>query len=81
MGQKVGHVYLGFDEADEVEGDGRSSVTLWFTVDDLQSTFDRLVAMGARVRYPPTRKPWGGFLASVYDPEGNMLGLSQRETP
>jgi predicted enzyme related to lactoylglutathione lyase len=55
-------------------------VTLWFTVDDIQATFDRLVALGARVRYPPSQKPWGGYLACVYDPDGNMLGLSQRQS-
>ena len=24
--------------------------------------------------------PWGGYLASVYDLDGNMIGLSQRES-
>ena len=80
MGQRVGPVYLGFDQVDLVEGDSRAGVTLWFTVDDIQATFDRLVAMDARVRYAPTQKPWGGFLACVYDPDGNMLGLSQRQS-
>jgi uncharacterized glyoxalase superfamily protein PhnB len=48
-------------------------------VDDLQATFERLVALGATVRYPPTRKPWGAELAAVYDLDGNLLGLAQRE--
>ena len=78
MGQQVGPTYLGFDQVDKVEGGPRIGVTLWFTVDDLQATFDRLVAMGAGVRYPPTQKPWGAFLASVHDPDGNVLGLAQR---
>ena len=79
LGQQVGPIYLGFDQYDAA-GDGREAgVTLWFTVDDLQATFERLVALGAPVRYPPTRKPWGAFLASVKDPDGNVLGLAQRE--
>lgn len=78
LGQRVGPVYLGFDQDDEAEVGLRSGATLWFTVDDLQAIFDRLVAMGARVRYPPTEKPWGARLACVYDLEGNMLGLAQR---
>lgn len=80
MGQPVGPVYLGFDQVDSPEAGSNSSVSLWFTVDDLQTTYDRLVGLGARVRYPPVRKPWGGFLACVYDPDGNMLGLSQRQS-
>jgi len=76
IGFQVGPVYLGFDEAEAtVKG---SSVSLWFTVEDLQVSFDLLVSMGAEVRYPPSQKPWGGFLASVFDPEGNTIGLSQR---
>jgi predicted enzyme related to lactoylglutathione lyase len=79
MGQAVGPIYLGFDQVDALEGEASPRVSLWFTVDDLQAAFDRLVALGAGVRYPPTQKPWGGHLASVYDPDGNLLGLSQRQ--
>jgi predicted enzyme related to lactoylglutathione lyase len=79
MGQQVGPVYLGFDEVESLEGNARANVSLWFTVENLQATYDRLVGLGASVRYPPVRKPWGGYLACVYDPDGNMLGLSQRE--
>lgn len=78
MGQQLGHVYLGFDQVEAVQEGPGTGVTLWFTVDDIQATFDRLMAMGARVRYPPTQKPWGALLAAVHDPDGNMLGLSQR---
>ena len=79
MGQKVGDVYFGFDQNDDLAEAGRAGATLWFTVDDIQATFDRLVALGARENYPPTRKPWGALLASVLDPDGNLLGLSQRQ--
>jgi uncharacterized glyoxalase superfamily protein PhnB len=77
LGQRVGHVYLGFDLIEGVGASAEAGVTLWFTVNDLQATFDRLVSMGARVRYPPTEKPWGARLASVYDPDGNVLGIAQ----
>ena len=46
----------------------------------IHATFGRLVAQGAKVRYTPTQKPWGGFLASVYDPDGNLIGISQRQS-
>jgi uncharacterized glyoxalase superfamily protein PhnB len=77
LGQRVGHVYLGFDSVEGVGASAEAGVTLWFTVNDLQATFDRLVSMGARVRYPPMEKPWGARLASVYDPDGNVLGMAQ----
>lgn len=80
MGQQVGPVYLGFDQIEEPAGSERTGVTLWFTVDNIHAAFGRLVAMGAKVRYPPTQKPWGAFLASVYDLDGNMVGLSQGQT-
>ncbi len=79
LGVRLGDLYFGFDQVDNLEGTAPSAVTLWFTVDDIQATFDRLVARGARVRYPPTKKPWGAVLAAVLDPEGNILGLAQRQ--
>ena len=78
LGQPVGPVYLGFDEHPEAGAGSDQRVTLWFTVDDLQASYDRLVGLGATARYPPTEKPWGARLAAVYDPDGNMIGLSQR---
>ena len=80
MGCQLGAVYFGFDQVEGAEGNTKGGVTLWFTVDDLQATFERLVAMGARVKSPPAEKPWGARLAAVYDPDGNLLGLSQRRS-
>jgi uncharacterized glyoxalase superfamily protein PhnB len=77
-GQRVGPVYLGFDRVDDPAGSPPSAVTLWFTVDDVEATFERMASMGAEVRYPPTEKPWGDTLASLLDPDGNVIGLAQR---
>lgn len=79
MGQSVGTVYLGFDLDPTTRRNPHPTITLWFTVDDIQATFDRLLLLGAEALYAPTRKPWGALLAAVYDPDGNMIGLSQRE--
>lgn len=78
MGFQIGELYLGFDQVDEAWS-SPGAVTLWFRVDDVQATFDRLVAAGAGVRYGPLEKPWGDVLAAVYDPDGNLIGLSQRK--
>jgi predicted enzyme related to lactoylglutathione lyase len=79
MGCRVGDVYFGFDQVEGATGNAEGGATLWFTVDDLQATFDRAIAMGAGIKLPPTDKPWGARIASVYDPDGNLLGLAQRK--
>ncbi|HLF87508.1 MAG TPA: VOC family protein [Anaerolineales bacterium] len=79
LGFPVGGVYLGFDRVEDPENFQHGAVTLWFRVDDVQATFDRFVALGAKVRYPPVQKPWGDILAAIYDLDGNIVGLSQRK--
>ena len=80
VGWQFSNLYFGFDlvtkERERTEYPG--AVSLWFAVDDLQATFDQLVALGARERYAPTLKEWGAWLAAVYDPDGNIIGLTQR---
>lgn len=78
LGQRVGSVYLGFDEVEEPATAWPGAVHTWFTVDDLDVTFERMVTAGAPVRFAPTEKPWGARLAAVHDPDGNVVGLSQR---
>lgn len=78
IGFQVGQLYLGFDQVDEAWA-SPGAVTLWFRVDDVQAAFDRLVAAGAEVRYAPAEKPWGDVLVAVCDPDGNLIGLSQRK--
>jgi uncharacterized glyoxalase superfamily protein PhnB len=77
IGFRLPGLYLGFDQATGEFGHP-SAVTLWFRVDDAEAAFERLTSLGAAIRYPPTRKPWGELLAAVYDPEGNVVGLSER---
>ena len=79
LGFQLPGVYLGFDLVDEVPAHYPGAVSLWFAVDDLEATFDRFVQSGARVKYPPTEKPWGARLAAVFDPDGNVVGLTQRQ--
>jgi predicted enzyme related to lactoylglutathione lyase len=48
-----------------------------FGVDDLQKTYEAWLARGVRFPLPPTKQPWGGTLAQLADPEGNLLTLDQ----
>lgn len=76
FGFQLPNMYLGFDVANGVmERPGATS--LWFAVDDLEATYQRLLDLGATDRYGPTKKPWGATLAAVLDPEGNVIGLTK----
>jgi predicted enzyme related to lactoylglutathione lyase len=83
LGQRVGSVYLGMDQARAASGGG--AVSLWFTVDDIQATFDRLVSLGARVRsdihrprsrgehsWPRSTTPTATYSVSPRDDEMNF---------
>jgi len=78
IGFQLPNAYLGFDQVAEPLAAG-GGVTLWFEVTDLQAAFERFVTLGAQIRYKPSRKPWGAYLASLLDPDGNIFGLSQSE--
>lgn len=44
-------------------------------VDDLEATHQRLVDNGVHFTMAPTLQPWGGQLAHLQDPDGNVLTL------
>ncbi len=77
LGMPLANAYLGFDLV-EVQPDPSGAVSLWFEVGDLEESFEHFKQLGAGVRYPPTDQPWGARLASLYDPDGNAFGLTQR---
>jgi len=62
--------------------DGRASI--YFRVDDVSATFERLAAAGAKVRSGPAiahrDESYDLWLAFVQDPDGNNIGL-MREAP
>lgn len=46
-------------------------------VEDLESVHKRLSALNVKFTQPPTRQPWGGFMALLADPDGNIFYLDQ----
>ena len=48
-----------------------------FHSDDLDATFDKLVAAGAEVVQEPMEQPWGTRDCAVRDPSGNMIRIDQ----
>ncbi|MFQ5759281.1 MAG: VOC family protein [Candidatus Bathyarchaeia archaeon] len=78
LGFQLSGTYLGFDQVDKDRAMHPGAVSLWFRVDSIEAAFERLREIGAEVKYPPTKKPWGDVLAAVQDPDGNIIGLAQR---
>jgi len=81
------HGYASFDGGPvslglaEVEGEhaalaGRHT-GVGLAVSDLEREHARLVELGVEFETPPTRQPWGGFMAVVKDPSGNRLYLDE----
>ena len=54
---------------------GPGGAVLHWHVDDLEGTFDALLAAGATVYEPITPRSSGFITASVVDPFGNVLGI------
>jgi uncharacterized glyoxalase superfamily protein PhnB len=48
-----------------------------FHTDDLDATFDKLVAAEAEIVQEPTDQPWGTRDCAVRDPSGNMIRIDQ----
>ena len=44
---------------------------------DLQADYERLVDKGVNFSMPPQKQPWGGFMALMDDPDGNVFYLDQ----
>ncbi len=46
-------------------------------VADIHPVHDRLVAAGVPFTRPPEQEPWGGWIATFNDPDGNTVQLMQ----
>jgi predicted enzyme related to lactoylglutathione lyase len=52
-----------------------SGVVVYWHVDDVKATFERLLSLGAKQLEPPQDRGEGFVTASVIDPFGNILGV------
>ncbi|HEX9134688.1 MAG TPA: VOC family protein [Ktedonobacteraceae bacterium] len=52
-----------------------AGVVMYWHVDDVHATFDRLLSMGAKQLEAPRDRGEGYITASVVDPFGNILGI------
>jgi predicted enzyme related to lactoylglutathione lyase len=82
--QTDGPYYVGFDVADQhiglLPGGGPQHLTspvAYWQVPDIEATLTALTAAGATVTDPATDVGGGRLVATVTDPDGNVLGLTQ----
>ena len=63
----------------EVQGDARDPlrVMLNLGVDDIHAAAARLRDRGVQFARPPEQEPWGGWIATFHDPDGNTIQLLQ----
>ena len=75
---KAGPVRLGVAVAgaDQAELLGRHT-GIGFAVSDLEEEHARLSSLGVSFPMPPTRQPWGGFMALLSDADGNVFYLDE----
>jgi uncharacterized glyoxalase superfamily protein PhnB len=48
---------------------------------DAAAVWEALLSHGAGAVRPPSREPWGGLVATVTDPDGNIVQLLQLPSP
>ena len=58
--------------------DASSPVVVFVYVEDVDSTFDRAVAAGAKVLMPPQDQLWGDRTCRVMDPSGHVWTIATR---
>jgi predicted enzyme related to lactoylglutathione lyase len=70
-------VRLSVSVHDRVHGESRDPFRIMvnLAVDDLGAMHARLRAGGVAFTRPPTREDWGGQVATLLDPDGNVVQL------
>ncbi len=75
---EAGPIRLGLAQVgDDQAGLAGRHTGLGFDVEDLEAEHARLAAAGVAFPMPPERQPWGGFMALMEDPDGNVFYLDQ----
>jgi predicted enzyme related to lactoylglutathione lyase len=57
----------------EARGDVHAGIAI--CVPDVDAAYRELSAKGVRFTMPPSKQPWGGYMALFADPDGNVFHL------
>lgn len=74
MGFDIGGYELGLHPINKPIKRGENQLTYW-GVEDIESTYKRLLDIGATVHEAPNNVGGNIVVGSVYDPFGNVIGL------
>jgi predicted enzyme related to lactoylglutathione lyase len=77
--------YIGFEVAgyelglqpDKVTGKKADNILVYWGVEDIQTSYDRLISLGAKTHEKPTNVGGEIWVATVKDPWGNVFGIIQ----
>jgi uncharacterized glyoxalase superfamily protein PhnB len=67
---------IGLSKTDALPASGRAA--LWLYTDDIDHEIERLRAGGIAVVAEPANTEWGERMATISDPDGNLVHLGQR---
>lgn len=74
-------IRLGLAAVDPSSSDASSLVGrhtgIGFGVADLDAAYEQLSANAVHFTMVPTKQPWGGYMATFADPDGNIFYLDQ----
>ena len=73
-GASLGVERVASDDAERAARVGRF-VGMSLQVDDIDATYRTLQDKGVEFASPPQKQPWGGTLAQMSDPDGNVITL------
>ena len=75
----TGESHLALERVDASDAEGRALVGRFLGVSlhvpDILAAYESLAARGVQFVAPPETQPWGGVLAHLRDPDGNILTL------
>lgn len=76
---QLGGAHLGLERCDATDERTKHLVGRFvgisIEVDDIDNSYEKLLAKGVSFEEPPQKQPWGGTLAHFRDPDGNVLTL------
>lgn len=55
------------------KNNNNQNICLAFTVDDIESEYRKVPALGAEIIDKPAKRPWGAVNMSFYDPDRNVI--------
>ena len=75
----TGEGQLGLERVDPSDQEGQALIGRFvgvsLQVSDILMTYQTLAERGVEFLAPPEKQPWGGMLAHLRDPDGNILTL------